>query len=34
MYRCTYQIGDCLDVLRTIPDQTFHCCVTSLRTGG
>jgi len=29
MYRCTYQIGDCLDVLRTIPDQTFHCCVTS-----
>ena len=28
-YACTYQIGDCLEVLRTIPDQTFHCCVTS-----
>ena len=25
----TYQIGDCIEVLRTIPDQTFQCCVTS-----
>lgn len=25
----TYQIGDCIEVLRTIPDETFHCCVTS-----
>ena len=24
-----YQIGDALDVLRELPDETFHCCVTS-----
>ena len=22
-------IGDCRETLRGIPDQTFHCCVTS-----
>ena len=21
--------GDCRDVLRTLPDQSVHCCVTS-----
>lgn len=23
------RVGDCLDVLRTMPDQSFHCCITS-----
>jgi DNA modification methylase len=22
-------VGDCLDVLRTLPDESIHCCVTS-----
>ncbi len=21
--------GDCLEVLKTLPDDSFHCCVTS-----
>jgi len=25
----TYAIGDCLEVLRTLPDACFNCCVTS-----
>ena len=28
-YRCEFEIGAALDILGTIPDQTFHCCVTS-----
>ncbi|WP_225024279.1 DNA-methyltransferase [Pseudomonas aeruginosa] len=23
------RVGDCLDALRAMPDQSFHCCVTS-----
>ncbi len=25
----TIHNGDCLDVLRTLPDESVHCCVTS-----
>jgi len=25
----TYAIGDCLEVLRTLPDACVNCCVTS-----
>ena len=25
----TILIGDCLDVLKTLPDCSVHCCVTS-----
>ncbi|HGA2731362.1 TPA: DNA methyltransferase, partial [Pseudomonas aeruginosa] len=23
------RVGDCLDALRAMPDQSFHCCITS-----
>ncbi|NPX73571.1 site-specific DNA-methyltransferase, partial [Pseudomonas aeruginosa] len=23
------RVGDCLDTLRAMPDQSFHCCITS-----
>ena len=26
---CTLMLGDCLDVLKTIPEQSINCCVTS-----
>ena len=25
----TIYIGDCLEVLKTLPDESVHCCVTS-----
>lgn len=25
----TIYTGDCLEVLRTLPDESVHCCVTS-----
>ncbi len=28
-FHCQYEIGDALDVLKTVPDCTFHTCVTS-----
>lgn len=26
---CTLYLGDCLEVLKTLPDASVHCCVTS-----
>lgn len=26
---CTVRLGDCRDVLRTLPDNHVHCCITS-----
>ena len=29
MDNCTILAGDCREVLRTLPDASVHCCVTS-----
>lgn len=29
MPQCSILQGDCLEVLRTLPDESLHCCVTS-----
>ncbi|WP_312841698.1 hypothetical protein [Sinorhizobium psoraleae] len=31
--RCTIHVGDCLDVMRTMPSGSVDCVVTSLHIG-